>query len=243
MLQGDERCLRGLAGEHRPRRLDGERNGDRDPLLIRNGGLHPFDPEERSFHVAHVLAGLDQEIVRSSFEQPAGLHFVMRGELFERRPARDRDRLRRRTHRTGDESRSSRRRERVRHLPGQGSADPIQLPSVLRQGVFGEDERGGAEGIRLEDVGAGLEVASVDLADQVGTCPHQLLIATFVDRAAEIGCGEVVLLDGGPHRPVQHQDALDQCPAQRRDSLRPHVPPPRRRRRRARTYGLALRPG
>jgi hypothetical protein len=71
------------------------------------------------------------------------------------------------------------------------------------------------EGVRLDDVRAGLEVLRVDLLDHVGASDHQdVVVALEVvgvvleALAAEVSLGELVLLHGGAHGAVNHHDAL-----------------------------------
>ena len=67
--------------------------------------------------------------------------------------------------------------------------------------------RRAAEGIRLDDVGAGGEVGAVDAEDDVRPGAHQDFVAAFERRPAEIGRGEARLLQHGAHGAVQAQDA------------------------------------
>ena len=76
------------------------------------------------------------------------------------------------------------------------------------EAVLGEHERGRAEGVGLEDVGAGREEALVDALDDVGAREHEILVAAFEIGTAEIVGTEVEGLDRGSHGAVEHQDAL-----------------------------------
>ncbi len=71
------------------------------------------------------------------------------------------------------------------------------------------------ERVGLDDVGTGLEIAAMDLADQLGTGQRQqVVVALEVARpvaealAAVISLAEPVRLDDGSHRAVEHQDPL-----------------------------------
>jgi hypothetical protein len=74
---------------------------------------------------------------------------------------------------------------------------------------------GGTEGVRLDDVGARLQVGVVDAGHHVGTGEDQhLVVAGEVagvipeSLAAEVGLGEALGLDHRTHRAVDDEDAL-----------------------------------
>ena len=86
--------------------------------------------------------------------------------------------------------------------------DVLELVVRLRYGLR-------AEGVGLDDVGAGREVGVVDGLDDVGAREHDDVVVpgelTTVARetlTAEVRFREAVVLDRGPHGPVEHQDAL-----------------------------------
>ena len=58
--------------------------------------------------------------------------------------------------------------------------------------VAAVDEGGGAEGVGLDDVGAGLEVGAVEVEDDVGAGGDEVLVAAF-----EVGAAEVFRCEGG----------------------------------------------
>ena len=63
-----------------------------------------------------------------------------------------------------------------------------------------------AEGVGLDDIGAGVEETVVQLADLVGARADQVLVASLELRAAEVGRGEMHVLDGRPRRAVDNDD-------------------------------------
>ena len=81
--------------------------------------------------------------------------------------------------------------------------------------VVGLGDGLGVEGVGLDDVGAGLEEAAVDLGDDVGlgedeeiAVALEVLVMRLEAFAAEIGLGELVLLQGGAHGAVDDDDAF-----------------------------------
>ena len=74
---------------------------------------------------------------------------------------------------------------------------------------------GGGEGVGLDDVGAGLEEALVDVADDVRpgeredvAVVEQVLLGVGEALAAGVGLVEAVAADGRAHRAVEHEDPV-----------------------------------
>ena len=76
------------------------------------------------------------------------------------------------------------------------------------QPVLGEHERGRAEGVGLEDVGAGSEETLVHALDDVGPRQHEVLVAALQVGAAEVVGAEVEVLDRRAHGAVEDEDPL-----------------------------------
>ena len=179
VLQRDRQRLDRLAGQHGPHRLDGAAHRDRDPLLGWERILEPIDPDQARFDVARVLRGLEQEIVDASLVQPARLRLVVLDELLERHSAGHRDGLGGGPHRPGDETRAVLRPEGVGLRAREERGRAVDLHCLLLQPVFREHQRGAAEGVRLQDVGASLQVSAVDAADDVRPGEVQGLVASL----------------------------------------------------------------
>ncbi len=71
------------------------------------------------------------------------------------------------------------------------------------------------ERVGLDDVGARLEEAAVDVGDDIGlgeaeeiAVALEVLVMILEALAAEIGLGELELLQGGAHRAVDDDDAF-----------------------------------
>jgi hypothetical protein len=99
-------------------------------------------------------------------------------------------------------------------LVGPGSAQ-VQLRRELLGSVVGLGDAVGAEGVGLEDVGAGREIRAVHLLHHVGPGQHQQLVVAgwvvgmFAEALApEVGLGQALCLEHGPHGPVDHEDPL-----------------------------------
>ena len=96
--------------------------------------------------------------------------------------------------------------------PGRGD---VELVGQLLHAVVAQRDRGGVERVGLDEVGAGLEVLTVDARDDLGPGDaEQFVVPLHVARpvrealAAVAGLVRAVPLDGGAHRAVEHEDAL-----------------------------------
>src|SRR5439155_1743205 len=78
---------------------------------------------------------------------------------------------------------------------------------------------GAPEGVRRDQVGAGLQVGGVDPADDVRARQVQVLVAALVVRAAEVGGREARRLEHRAHRPVEDEDAAGERVAKCRHSV------------------------
>ena len=90
------------------------------------------------------------------------------------------------------------------------AASFILLVDAVFEPVFGQDYRGAAERVRLDDVGARFQVAAMYVEHDVGPREDEVLVAAFQVRAAEILRRQVALLNRGARRAVKHEDALGQ---------------------------------
>ena len=113
-------------------------------------------------------------------------------------------------------------------LPGEVAEERVFDDLLVERGVFAAavlarvvDEElalgdaGGAEGVGLDDVGAGLEEAAVDVADHLRlgereevAVVEQVLVGVLEALAADVGFGHAVGADGGAHRAVDDGDAV-----------------------------------
>ena len=201
-----------LAAEHGAGGLDGRRHRHRQaPAGVLEGGV---EAEQAGLDVARVLGGLQQQVVGAAGHQSEGLEAEVVGQLLEGDAAGHRDRLGGRPHRAADEARPL-----GGGVAGAGGAGDLGGAAVDLDGeggeaVLGEHQRRAAEGVGLDDVGAGGEVALVHRGDGVGPRAHQVLVAALELAAAEVVGTEVETLHGGAGGAVEHQDALLQGGAQ-----------------------------
>ena len=104
---------------------------------------------------------------------------------------------------------------RVARLASEPRSGDIHLVRVVLHAVVGERDALGVEGVGLDDVGAGLEVGVVDLADEVRLGQHeQVVVALDVAGpvgealAAELLLLELVALHHRAHRAVDDEQPL-----------------------------------
>ncbi len=84
----------------------------------------------------------------------------------------------------------------------------VQVVRLRFEPVFGQHQRGAAEGVGLDHVGAGLEVRAMDAEHDVGPRANQVFVAAFQSGAAEVGGGQPALLEHGAHGPIEDEDTL-----------------------------------
>ena len=215
--------LDGLPGKRAPRRV-GDRARDEDRQPERELVEHLPHSEECCLGVQRVEDRLDQDHVDAAFDQPARRLGITRGELVETGVAearivhlrRERRRAARGPQRAGDEAWPGRARRRlVRRAarnPGRGEVELVHQPfhAVIRL-----RRRAGIERIRLDDVRTGIEIAAVDLRDQLRSCDRQQIVVTFEvalriaeSFAAIFRLAQAVRLDDRAHCAVEDEDPL-----------------------------------
>ena len=191
-----------------------------------------LEGEDRGLGVERVEDRLHQEQVGAAVDQARGLLGVRLHELLEAGVAearvvdvgRDRGGAVGRAQTAGDVARPVGLGvgDRVRGLAGQPGRLEVQLVGEVLHAVVGLGDALGAEGVRRDDVGAGLEVLAVDGPDDVGLAQAEqvavaahLLVPVGEPVAAVARLVEPVALDHRAHRAVDHQDALAQERRQR----------------------------
>ena len=198
-----------LTGQQGAHGLDGALHRHRHfPPQFGECPVYAFQP---CLDVEGVLAGLQQQQVDAAFDESGGLDVIIAGQFLEGDAAGDRDGLGGGAHGAGDEPGFVGGGRRIRRPPGQRGGLAVEALGLVGQAVLGQHHRRGAEGIGLNDVGAGLQVTPVYFLDDIGPGEGQVLVAPFVFRASEVIGSQVAVLDGGAHGPVHHQQALGQC--------------------------------
>ncbi len=147
---------------------------------------HRLDGDQRRLGVAGVLAGLDDEEVDPALEQPARLLGEARHQLVEGDAAGDADRLVGGAHGADDEARPIGGGELVAASHRELGGAPVELPRPVGQAVLGEHDRRAAEGVGLDEIGAGLEIGAVDIEDDIGPGHDEVLVAALELDAAEV---------------------------------------------------------
>jgi hypothetical protein len=91
----------------------------------------------------------------------------------------------------------------------------IHLIGDVLETIIGLADRLRVEGVGLDDVGAGLEISVVDLADDRGLGQHEEIVVALEivreileTRASVARLVELVALDHGAHGAVEDEDAL-----------------------------------
>ena len=217
----------------RLRRLPGERapGGIRD-----RAGDHHRPPDSVGVEVPpHRVDGrlgvqgveyrLDQNDVRAAVDQAADRLGIGGRQGVERNVpetgivhvGRDRRRSIGRAESAGDEPGlvRGRRRDLVRDVARETRALAIELVGEVLQPVVGLRDRRRVEGVRLDDIGPGVQEGAVDFPYHVRPREGQeIVVAREVPGvvgepfAAEIGLAETVLLDHRPHGAVEQEDPL-----------------------------------
>ena len=201
--RGDKR-VGGLSGQHGAAQFDRSRDHGRDrPADL---PAQAVDGQQRGLHAAGVVAGLHQQHVRSALDQAGGLLVVRLDQLRKRDPADYRDGLGGGPHRAGDKARPRGRRKLRGRLPRQPRRRHVQFVRTILLPVFAHGNPAAVERVGLDHVGPGFQIRPVDSQHDVRPVNQQHLVAAFQGRPAEIRRREVLLLQHGPHGPVEHKD-------------------------------------
>ena len=153
-----ERGIKGLdilPRQQRTHRLDRAR--DRDRNLNTGPRDRALDSDQPGLAVERVLHGLQQQQVDAAFDQSLGLLLVGVRELVEGDAAGDGNGLGRRPHRARHETRPLRRGGGVGGGARDRAGQAIHFARVLGEPILGQHDRGRAEGVGLDNVGAGVE--------------------------------------------------------------------------------------
>ena len=179
-----------------------------------------LDSDEAGLAVQRVVDGFEQQDVGAAFDQAFGLHLVAVAHLIERDAAGDRDALGRRAHRSRHEARLVRGAEASGFFPCQTRGETVDFARVLLEAILGEHDRTGLEARGLDNVGAGFEKTVVHAANQVWPRAHDVLVASFVARAAVVGGGEIFAEHESAERAVQNEDSFGEQLLEELDPVR-----------------------
>ena len=190
------------AHQHGARGLDGDAHDDRHLAPGRLTG--PLGADHGGLGLQQVLAGLDDERVGPTREQALGAGLVAVAQGGEGGVA-EAGQLRARPHRAEHVARPVGRREPVGDLPRDAGAGHGELADAVGDAVLPQGGQVGAEGVRLDGVGAGGEVGLVDLGHDVGPGHVEDLVAAL--EVVEVVEGEVEALQHGAHAAVGDDNA------------------------------------
>ncbi len=190
-----------------------------------------LDGEDRGLGVERVEDGLDQEHLGAAVDEAARLLGVGRRQIVERRGAEAGVRHVRRDRRGAVGGAERARDEAAAAVPflghdrggaGELGARHVQLVGELLQTVIGLRDARGGEGVGRDDVGAGLEVGEMDVADRVGPGEVEQIVVAAHLAVPRVEAGTAVArlveaegLDHGAHGAVEHEDALGRGLAER----------------------------
>ena len=194
--------------EHPPGGLHRDLHHERK--LAAGVGHRPPARDERGLRLEQVVDRLDQQHVGAARDQPGGLLLVVGPQRVER------DRAERRQPRAGadradDPAGPIRGAPLLGRLLGEPGRGHVHVVGLVRDAVFGEHQRKGAERGGLDRVDPDREVLGVHLADEVGSGHDEVLVAALERLAAEVVGAEILALDPGAERTVEDQDAFGQA--------------------------------
>ena len=195
------------AGQHAAGQLDRHLRLQRDVAVERDHGAP--GAVHRGLDRQHVELRLDEQEVDAALEQPERLLLVGVAELGVR-DVPERGELRARAHGAGHPARPLGRRELVADRAGQLGRPAGQLAGAVGQPVLGEDDRGRAEGVGLDDVAADLVEGAVHLGHDVGPGLDEPFVAPLEVGPAEVVGAEAEQLQVRPHGAVEDDHPLAQ---------------------------------
>ena len=204
----DVQRLHPLASQHRAHRFDGHRHGHGHAHADRLDRV--VDAEQRGLEVERVLRGLQEKQVHAAVQQPFDLFGVCLPQLGEGDAAGDRQGFGCGPQRAGHEARLVRGGVRPCRGARQFRGRLVDVARPVVQAELGQHDAGGTEGVRLDDVGAGVQKAGVNLRDDLRAGQDQVFVAAVVLGTTEVFSAKVFGLDGRPHRAVEQQHAFGQ---------------------------------
>ena len=187
----------------------GELHGDLrlDGHLPAGRGHGPTAADDGGLHGEEVEVGLEEEQVDAALEQRGGLDLVGVAQLDEA-DLPEAGRLGARAHGAGHEALAVGCGEVVGDLPGDAGVGEGDLVGPVGHAVLAERDGEGAEGVRLDHVGADLEVRRVQRGHRVGPGDGEVLVAALEGLTAEVVGGQVLGLQPGARGAVVHDDTL-----------------------------------
>ncbi len=168
-------------------------------------GVGDLRAVDRRLDLQRVLAGLDQERIRATRDQSLALHREcgFEGIVVDMPKGRQ---LGARSDRADDEALAAVGKT-FRRFPRDLGGALVDLEGAVRQAELAQRHRRAAEGVGLDAVGAGGEVAAMDVADHVRAGENQHLGAVLLPHEVHIH-GQIQRLHQTAHAAVAQQHAL-----------------------------------
>ncbi len=199
---------------------DRHHSGDVGPHQHRAGGLHGhrhhqgttftggfeglLDSLQCRLDLENVLTGLDDEQIDIAGDQALRLFPEGRAHRVEIDVAEG-GQFGGGSHGTGHEAWFLGGAVLIRHLPGEFRRLLVQGMGVILQAVFGQNDRGGTEGVGLDHIASRLQKLAMHRLNGIGPGDHQVLVATLQFQTAEVISRQIHLLQAGSGGPVEDE--------------------------------------
>ena len=190
-----------------------DRDLDHQRQAPAGGGHRGPGAVDRGLGLERILAGLAEDDVGATRDQARGLDAerLLEGPVGD---VAERGQAGAGADRADDEALAAVACDLRDRLVGELGRAPVDLERPLAEVELAERDRRAAEAVGLERIGTGLEIAQVDLPDQIGAAQVQDLGAVLL--IPEVGLDrEIATLDLGPHGPIDQKDpaleGLEKC--------------------------------
>ena len=198
----------GLAAEHGAGAFDGDAGDYRnvDSEIARQ----LFHGHQARLEAAGVEAGFDEEIVGAALDEAFGLEVVIGAKFGEGGGAGDVEIFISGPDGAGDEARFGGGGILVGDLAREFGGGEVELVGAVFELVIGQRDARAAEGVGLDDVGAGFEILAMNILDDVGARDVEDLGTVLPPQVVGLD-GQRRLMNHGAHGPVEDQDTLFQA--------------------------------
>ena len=144
-----------------------------------------FDSLQCRLDLKNVLTGLNDQQIDVAGDQPLRL-LPKRGTHRVEIDVAKGGQLGGRSHGTGHKPGFLRSAVFIGHLTGQLTGPLVQFEGLIFETVFRQHDRGGTEGIRLDDITPDLQELTVHRLDRFGAGDDQILVATLELCSTEV---------------------------------------------------------
>ena len=207
------------ADQHRPRGLDSDLDNHRH--IDTRSPASVLRTIHRRLDLQRILAGLDQDAVDPAGDQPVSLQAIGRLQIVIGDVAQARQLGAGTDGAEHVAANAIRLPCLVHHLPRQPGSALVQVECLIRQVELAQRDGRRTEGIGLDDVGTGFNVAAMNLSHDVGTGPVQDLGTVLLSAVINLDV-QSHGLHTAAHGAVTEQDvalqSLDQITHARADA-------------------------